>query len=192
MDGSDSINNNQVYCIKCNALLELEPQEIESKIFICPECGEENNMNEKDDFIKDEKSLLVNDSIAECVHCGQPNEPKEMEILSRSYTCGECGMINKLEIKPEFHTFIDNENASRCGNCGFEVELEPEEILAGIFFCPECERINSVEYRKIYAKLRENNEVRCIHCDRKLILEKDEIDKKMFFCPKCGVENFLE
>jgi predicted RNA-binding Zn-ribbon protein involved in translation (DUF1610 family) len=191
MEEQKSLQNNEVFCGKCGALLELEPREIESGKFVCPECGEENKLTGNENPEEKEKSLLINDSYAECISCGSPKELSEKEILSRSYDCPECGIANVLEVKPDFHAYLENENTVKCENCGTELELEPEEIIAGIFFCSECERINSILERKNYARLRENNETACVNCERKIILEKEEIQKKTFFCPRCGVENYL-
>jgi predicted RNA-binding Zn-ribbon protein involved in translation (DUF1610 family) len=182
----------QAICKKCDTLVELETNEIQLGKFICPECGEENILPSEFNVQNKEKALLINDTYAECVHCGNPKQIDEMEVLSKSFKCPDCGMTNELEIKPEFSAELYDDNTVKCENCGSELELEPEEILAKMFYCSECERINSIVDKKTYTRLRENNESKCISCDRKLILEKEEIDRKMFFCPRCGIENYLE
>lgn len=182
----------QAICKNCKALLELEFNEIVKGKFICPECGEENILNAEKKPAENKKSLLVNESYAECVYCGNVKEIDEMEVLAKTYTCKDCGMTNELEINPSFSADLYDDNTVRCGNCGNELELEPEEILAKLFYCPECERLNSVADNKSYSKINENNEARCMNCDRKLLLEREEIERKSYFCPRCGIENYLK
>jgi len=182
----------QVICQYCNTLVELESGEEKEGKFICPECGKENSVQTEIKPAETGKALLVNDTYAECVHCGTAKEIDDLEIINRSFKCSECGMTNELEIRPMFSADIYNDNTVKCGNCHAELELEPEEILAKLFVCSECERVNEIIDRKVYSRLKENNEARCVSCGRKLILEKEEIERKMFFCPKCGIENYLE
>jgi len=61
-DYADSLKENQTSCINCGALLDLEPQEIESGEYTCPECGEKNKISNPQAEKKEVKALLENDS----------------------------------------------------------------------------------------------------------------------------------
>jgi DNA-directed RNA polymerase subunit RPC12/RpoP len=193
MDLSDSLKDNQTSCINCGALLDLDPQEIESGEYTCPECGEKNKISNPKAEKKEVKALLENDSYADCVYCGTTKELSQNEIIAKSFRCNECRMENELVIETRFTSRIYNENMVQCENCKVELELEPEEILAKYFLCSECGAINRIEEEVNYAVFHiDTKESKCIKCDRKLILEQDEIDRKYFFCPKCDTENFLK
>jgi predicted RNA-binding Zn-ribbon protein involved in translation (DUF1610 family) len=181
-------------CSECGELLELEKTEIEAGEFECPECGAKNKIkNDKEGDSAEQKALLIDDSYADCIYCGNTKELSQNEIIGKSFKCPECREINELEIKTKFKSQVFEENSVQCANCRAILELEPEEILAKYFLCSECRAINEIEEKAIYSKFnRETKEGMCIKCERKLILEVDEIDRKYFFCPKCSTENFIE
>jgi predicted RNA-binding Zn-ribbon protein involved in translation (DUF1610 family) len=194
MEDSDSVIDKRKFCRKCSALLELEDKEFESGEFTCPECGEVNIIDKDTKDIPEEvKAQLIDDSYAECIHCGTAKELSQNEIMEKSFRCPECRMENELEIITKFISPIYNENMVQCGNCRAELELDPEEILAKYFLCSECSTVNQIEETVNYAVFHtDTKEAKCIKCDRKLILEQDEIDRKYFFCPKCDTENFVK
>jgi predicted RNA-binding Zn-ribbon protein involved in translation (DUF1610 family) len=192
MELSDSLKENQTSCINCGALLDLEPQEIETGEFTCPECGEKNKITKTEEEKKEVRALLEDDSNADCVYCGTTKELSQNEIISKSFRCPECRMENVLEIKTRFTSAVYNENMVQCANCRAELELEPEEIISKYFLCSECGAINEIEEAVVYAVFHQDTrESKCVKCDRRLVLEQDEIDRKYFFCPKCDTENFL-
>ncbi len=86
-------NENMVQCANCRAELELEPEEILAKYFLCSECGAINEIEEEVNysvFHKDTKE-------SKCVKCDRKLVLEQDEIDRKYFFCPKCDTENFLK-----------------------------------------------------------------------------------------------
>lgn len=103
----------EVTCINCNTQLELEKQELEAKLFICPICETENRISikqpsktAKNNYIEvvklEQKVYIEPKNIDEkdfiCYSCKSILTLEGDELNQDIYTCPVCNKLNKITI----------------------------------------------------------------------------------------------